>query len=128
MNLRVTKGFVLLFVLASAVVMYAQGGGTGTILGTVTDSSGAVVANAGVDITNTATGVTNHTQTSSAGDFNAPFLIVGTYRVTASAPGFQKGVVDNITLNVAQQARADISLKTGSVSENGGSAGGRGAA
>ena len=118
MNLRVTKGFVLLFVLASAVVMYAQGGGTGTILGTVTDSSGALVANASVDITNTATGITNHTQTSSAGDFNAPFLIVGTYRVTASAPGFQKGVLDNITLNVAQQARADISLKTGSVSES----------
>ena len=76
--------------IASGAYLYGQGAGTGTILGTVTDSSGAVVAKASVDVTNVATGVTTHTQSTSSGDFSAPFLIVGTYRVTVQAPGFQK--------------------------------------
>jgi len=117
MTSRFTKLFVLLCVLASAIAMFAQGGGTGTILGNVTDPSGAVVANASVDITNTATGVTAHTQTTSSGDFSVPFLIIGTYKVTVTAPGFQKGVVDNVVLNVAQQAHADVSLKAGAVTQ-----------
>jgi hypothetical protein len=112
-----TRIFWLCVLITSSAYLYGQAGGTGTIVGTVTDSSGAVVASAGVDITNVATGVTTHTQTTSSGDFSAPFLIVGTYRVTVQAPGFEKGVVDNIALNVAQQQRANVSLKTGAISE-----------
>jgi hypothetical protein len=112
-----TRILWLCLLIASGALLYGQGAGTGTILGTVTDSSGAVVANASVDVTNIATGVTTHTQSTSSGDFNAPFLIVGTYRVTVQAPGFEKGVVDNIVLNVAQEARANVALKTGKVSE-----------
>lgn len=59
--------------ITSAAYLHGQAGGTGTILGTVTDSSGAVVAHIGVDITNVATGVTTHTQTTSSGDFAARF-------------------------------------------------------
>ena len=112
-----TRILCLCLLIISGAYLYGQGAGTGTILGTVTDSSGAVVANAGVDITNVATSVTTHTQTTSSGDFSVPFLIVGTYRVTVQAAGFQKSVVDNIALNVAQQARANVTLKTGAVSE-----------
>lgn len=113
-----TRVLMICLLIASATTMfYGQGAGTGTILGTVTDSSGAVVANARVDITDIATGVSAHTQTTSAGDFTIPFLIVGTYRVTVQAAGFQKGVVDNIALNVAQQARANVTLKAGAISE-----------
>ena len=105
--------FVLVFV--SAGLLHAQS--TGTILGTVTDNSGAVVAKASVNITNAATGSVTHTETSSSGDYTVPFLQVGTYKVTVDAPGFQKSVVDNISLVVAQQARADVTLKAGSVNE-----------
>ena len=56
-----------LFVVATASLLFGQGGANGTILGTVTDNSGAVVANAKVDIINIGTGVTSHTQTSADG-------------------------------------------------------------
>jgi hypothetical protein len=102
------------FVVLTSAVVFAQ---SGTILGTVTDSSSAVLANVSVDITNKATNVTTHAQTSSSGDFTVPFLTPGVYSVTVQAPGFQKSVTDGVTLEVAQQARVNVSMKPGAVSE-----------
>src|SRR5689334_10185729 len=107
----------LLTIVTSASLLFAQGGALGTILGEVTDSTGAVVPGATVTIVNVATGATNHTTTTSSGDFTAPYLAPGAYRVTVQAPGFQKAVADNITLAVAQQARVNIVMKPGAVSE-----------
>ncbi len=115
--MRVHSLVVCLFVIVSAGLLYGQGGANGTILGTVTDSSGAVVGNAKIDVTNVATGVASHTETSVNGDFTTPYLAPGTYSVTVQAPGFQKAVADNITLAVAQQARVNIVMKPGQVSE-----------
>lgn len=110
--------FVLsLFFIVSATLMYGQGGANGTILGTVIDSSGAVVANAQVDVTNVATGVVSRTSTGANGDFTSPYLAPGIYSVTVQAQGFQKAVADNITLAVAQQARVNVTMKPGQVSE-----------
>jgi hypothetical protein len=75
------------------------------------------VANAGVDVTNTATNVTNHVQTTSSGDYTVPYLQPGTYRVTVQAAGFQKSVTGAVTLGVAQQARVNVLMKPGAVSE-----------
>ena len=77
-----------------------------------------MVANAAVAITNLATGVTKNITTSSAGDFTALYLQPGTYKVEVRAPGFQKSVLQNIVLVVAQQARADFNLKPGATSES----------
>ena len=115
--MRVHILVVCLFVVLSAGLLYGQGGANGTILGTVTDSSGAVVGSANIDVLNVATGVTSHTETSVNGDYTAPYLAPGIYRVTAQAPGFQKAVADGITLVVAQQARVNIVMKPGQVSE-----------
>ena len=113
-----TRSFlVCLLVVLSAGLMYGQGGAYGTILGTVTDNSGAVLGKAGVDIANVATGVIKHTETTSSGDYTVPYLQPGNYRVTVQAAGFQKSVVDNIGLVVGQDARADVKLKPGAVSE-----------
>jgi hypothetical protein len=113
-----TRNFLLcLLVVSSAGLLRGQGGAVGTILGTVKDNSGAVVAQAGVDVTNIATGVTNHTETTASGDFTVPYLQPGTYRITAQATGFQKSVVEKVELAVAQQERVDIALKPGQVSE-----------
>src|SRR5581483_7674043 len=109
---------VIAFMLFLSAWMFGQAGATGTILGTVTDNSGAVVPNAAVTITNVATGVNNQTRTGSSGDFTVPYLTPGTYNVTVESQGFQKSVVQNINLVVAQQARADVVLKPGSVSES----------
>jgi len=109
---------VCLLVVFSAGLIYGQGGAYGTILGTVTDNSGAVLSRAGVDLTNVATGVIKHTETTTSGDYTVPYLQPGTYRVTVQAAGFQKSVVDNIGLVVGQEARADVMMKPGAVSES----------
>src|SRR6266436_9516094 len=108
---------VCLFFIVSASLLYGQGGANGTILGTVVDNSGAVLANAGVNVMNVATSVTTHTQTSSTGDFTVPYLQPGNYRVTVEVPGFQKAVTDNVGLVVGQQARINVTMKTGTVTE-----------
>ena len=115
--MKVHQLVVCLFVVATASLLYGQGGANGTILGTVTDNSGAVVANAKVDVINIGTGVASHTETSADGNFTVPYLAPGGYRVTVEAPGFQKAVADNIVLAVAQQARVNVTMKPGAVSE-----------
>jgi len=96
--------------------MWGQGT-TGTILGSVTDSTGAVVAGAPVDITNTATGVTSTITTTGTGDYTAPNLIPGSYRVSVQMAGFSKAVVNSIVLAVDQEARVNLQLKAGATSE-----------
>src|SRR6266446_1237029 len=114
-TMRVHQLAVCMFVIVSAGFIYGQGGANGTILGTVTDNSGAVVANANVDVTNIATGITSHTASSSDGNFTAPYLAPGSYRVTVQATGFQKAVAENIVLAVAQQARVNVTMKPGEI-------------
>ena len=106
---------LLLLVLSGRV--YGQAGATGSILGTVSDSTGAVLPNVKVTVTNTATNVAYRTVTSSAGDFDAPSLNPGTYRVSAEFAGFQKSLTDVFTLTVDQKVRIDIQLKPGAVTE-----------
>lgn len=60
----------------------------GSLTGVVTDSSGAVVPNAQVQVTNEGTGAIRTVATGSAGDFNVPSLDLGTYRVRITATGF----------------------------------------
>ena len=88
--MRVRNVLACVLVVMSAGWLYGQGGANGTILGTVTDNSGAVVANAKVDVTNVATGVTTHAETSSDGDFTAPYLAPGAYRVTVAGARIPK--------------------------------------
>src|SRR6266567_8347016 len=114
-SLRIALYFAVLVVLTARV--FAQAGATGTILGTVTDSSGAIVSNAKVTVTNTATNVDFRTVTGSSGDFNAPSLNPGPYKVTVEAPGFEKYLTSNIVLTVNQKVRIDAALKPGAVTE-----------
>ncbi|MGA8043277.1 MAG: carboxypeptidase regulatory-like domain-containing protein [Terracidiphilus sp.] len=97
--------------------MFGQASATGTILGTVTDSTGAIVPNAKVTVTNTGTNVKFVATTSSAGDYFAPNLNPGSYTVTAEAKGFQRSLSTPFTLTVSQRARVDLALKIGSTSE-----------
>src|SRR5215475_1766148 len=110
---------VLLFVLlllTSTRLVYGQAG-VGTILGTVTDNSGATIAKAHVNVTNVNTNVTERTETTDAGTYSVPYLKPGIYRVTVESTGFQKAVVDTINLVVDQQYRVDVTLKPGQLSE-----------
>ena len=102
---------------AGASIAFAQGGGTGAILGTVTDASGAVVPKAKVTITNTATSTVFATSTSSAGDYSAPSLNPGDYQVQVEAPGFEKSRTTTFNLAVDQKIRMDVAMRPGAVSE-----------
>jgi len=89
----------------------------GTILGTVTDRSGAVVPNAQVRIRNTATNTVRSIVTSTTGDYQAPALPVGLYEVAVEAQGFKRSVAQSVSLAVDQRARVDFQLEIGSIEQ-----------
>ena len=111
-SLVILSAFLLI---VSVGRMLGQAGANGTILGTITDSSGAVLPNVKVTVTNTDTNISFHTVTSSAGDFNAPSLTPGTYTVTAQLAGFEKSLTKGFTLAVDEKHRVDLSMKPGAV-------------
>lgn len=113
--IRIVLCFTIL--LGTGSVLFAQAGASGTVLGTVTDSTGAVIPNAKVTVTNVATGVNYQAASGSAGDYIVPSLNPGMYRVTALATGFQKSVTNSFVLSVDQRVRVDIAMKPGSVTE-----------
>ena len=86
----------------------------GTILGTVTDPSGAVLVGARVTITNTSTGVKVQFVTGDTGDFSAPGLTAGTYNLRLEKEGFRPTVVNGVILNASSTVRADAALEVGS--------------
>jgi Carboxypeptidase regulatory-like domain/TonB-dependent Receptor Plug Domain len=107
--------FFLVFLLLAAVSLSAQTF-RGTILGTVTDSSGAVVSGAKVTIKNTGTGLERSTETSGDGSYAMPELPIGTYNVTVSQAGFQTFIATGVNVDVAAERRIDAILKTGQIS------------
>ena len=90
---------------------------TGTIVGTVMDSTGAVVPAATVTVRNLETGISRTQTTDSAGRYRAPQLPLGNYDVTTEAAGFQTVVRSGITLTVGREAAVDFTLQVGAVSE-----------
>ncbi|SPF53680.1 TonB-dependent receptor [Candidatus Sulfopaludibacter sp. SbA4] len=88
----------------------------GEIAGEVKDQAGAMVPNAPVTVTNTATNVARSTLTNDAGLYTFPGLIPGTYSVKVTAPGFETAVTNNIELQVQQTARVDFALVIGQAS------------
>ncbi|MGB8060565.1 MAG: carboxypeptidase regulatory-like domain-containing protein [Candidatus Sulfotelmatobacter sp.] len=107
--------FMLAFMLLAAVGASAQTF-RGTILGTVTDPSGAVIAGANVTAKNTGTGLVRSTTTSGDGSYSLPELPIGSYDVTVSQAGFQTFVAKGVTVDVATERRVDAALKAGQVS------------
>ena len=113
--LRIISGFMIMLIVTAQAL--AQAGATGSILGTVTDASGALLPQAKVVVQNVATGVAFNTITSSSGDFLAPSLIPGSYTVRVEAPGFQTSLASGLTLTVDQKIRVNLTLKPGAVTE-----------
>src|SRR5215469_9961045 len=88
-----------------------------TLLGTVTDKSGAAVGNAKVTITETNTGIAHASQTNESGNYVFPDLPPGTYQVTAEQQGFKKETRPGVDVVVNTSVRIDLVLQPGSVSE-----------
>lgn len=112
-------GFHLLFVLLFASLFstpLASQTTTGDILGTVSDSAGAVISGASITIENLATHETRQAVSSSTGDYVINRLNAGHYSVTAAAPGFSAFKIADINLTAGDRARADVAMKVGETS------------
>src|SRR6185369_1421388 len=90
---------------------------TGSIVGTVTDKTGAVVPGAALTVTNIDTGSSNKTITDSSGNYAVTPLPVGHYSVTVEAKGFKKSVSGGITLNLQDRIGVNVVLELGQISE-----------
>jgi hypothetical protein len=90
---------------------------TGTITGTVTDATGAVIPNAKVTAKETATGVSHNAATNAAGIFNFPELQPGSYTLSATAPGFSVAVRQGIELQINQTAAVTLPLAAGAATD-----------
>ena len=89
-----------------------------SLIGRITDPTGALIASAKVQATNTATNASVVSQSNEAGNFEIPYLISGVYRITVEATGFKKTVRDNIQLRIGDRITLDFSLTLGDVAES----------
>jgi hypothetical protein len=108
-----TVGVLLLCLALSSLAQSVSG----TLLGTVTDSTGAVVPNAKVTVTETQTSVVHATQTNESGNWIVPNLPPGVYAASVEATGFKKETRRDVTLVVDTTNRVDIQLTPGNVTE-----------
>lgn len=108
---------MLLMILGLACpALYAQG--NGTIVGTVTDPSGAVIPNATVTITNLDNGFIRTSVTNSTGSYSVPELPPGHYGVRVAATGFKTYQRKDINLHVSNTVRVDVPLQVGAVGQS----------
>jgi len=110
-----SRWVVLWIILVSlAIPAFAQ---EATIVGTVTDPTGASVPNANIAITNTDTGLVSQFQSNTVGEYVAPSLHIGHYVVRAEAAGFKPVQRKDVVLQVGDRARIDFNLEVGNATE-----------
>jgi hypothetical protein len=108
--------FLVFFLAASPIAAHAQAV-FGSIVGTVTDPTGAVIPNATVIVTDTNKGVSQNVVTNATGDFTVSRLIPDTYSVKASAQGFEAAQSPAIALTADQTQQVNLQLKPGSAAQ-----------
>src|SRR6266480_6042893 len=113
---RLTSALLLVFVtLLGSNLLHADV--TGSILGVVRDRSQAVVTGARVVVTNAQTNYSQEATSAPDGSYRILALPVGTYKLTATAPGFGQFTTTDIDLKVNDQLRIDVTLQVGSVQQ-----------
>ena len=115
--LRRTFGAALALCLLFLAPSFAQEY-RGTITGTVTDASGALMPNAQVEVRNVDTSTVSTAGTNEAGVYTVPFLLPGTYTVTATATGFKKAVHEKIEIHAGDRVQTDLKLEVGVASDS----------
>jgi hypothetical protein len=110
----IALAFCMALILATALNLRAQTSASGTISGTVTDTTGAVVGSAAVVITDTDTGVSRTVKTNEVGDYLATFMQSGNYEVVIGGGAYGKVDRKNLVLTVGQTLTVDAKLALGS--------------
>src|SRR5881397_1372257 len=90
---------------------------TATILGTVKDTSGALIPGVSITVKHTEIGLTRSVVSGERGAYNVPLLPVGAYEITITMPGFKQQVRSGINLVVGQEAVVDLTLEVGAIGE-----------
>jgi hypothetical protein len=117
MGNRLTLRFAFVIFCLSTAVVRAQDT-TGTILGTLTDSSGAVLPGVSITVKHVETDQTRTVTSDEAGRYRVPLLPPGRYEVNAQLSGFQTVVRSGITLTVGQEALVNVQMSVGNLSES----------
>ena len=107
------KLFAMMFLSVLSSVALAQD--TTSLTGTIRDKTGAIVRNASVTVSNSASNITRDLKSNADGEYLAGGLPPGTYDLTVTAPGFQKFEAKGVELRVAQKSRVDVTLLVGAV-------------
>jgi hypothetical protein len=117
-SIKLLATLIALFLgsITGSPALLGQGTDLGTIVGRVTDSAGAIVRSAQVEITDLGTHTIRQATTNDRGEYTAPALPSGQYKVTIKAQGFGESVVTGIVLNGSDTARADAVMKVASAS------------
>ena len=110
-------GSLVISFACGVIVLQAQQTAS-TIVGSVTDPSGAIVSGATVAVTNNETGVRRDARTDATGNYSLPFLVAGEYKVAASSSGFRPKDVPRLVLQLGQTARVDFQMELGDVNQN----------
>jgi hypothetical protein len=106
-----------LLIISSVGLVLGQGTDLSTIRGTVTDSKGAVVTRAKVQITDVATDQSRDATTDNEGNYEVTGLQFGTYKVVVTAQGFKTAAINQVALRGGQTVRTDVELQPGGASE-----------
>ncbi len=106
--------FTFVLLLAGAIGLPGQTV-SGDIVGAIADASGAAVPNASVEAINVATGVRNSAQANANGEYRIPNLPNGTYRITATAPGFAASTENGVKVAVGTAVTANLTMQVGTV-------------
>jgi hypothetical protein len=115
--LRFTLAYSIVSMLLLFVSNAAHADVTGSMTGVVRDRAQAVVVGAKVTITNTQTGLSQSTSSAADGTYHFLALAAGTYKITATASGFRPYTTNEITVQVNDQLKLDITLEVGTVVE-----------
>src|SRR5678815_5272091 len=113
---RLAGVFVLLLTFLSPHALSAQVA-TGSIVGTVRDSSGEVVPGAQVTVREVSRNTTTTLVTDGSGVYTAPFLVPGTYEVQVELQGFKTWIRRGVILQVTDRVRVDVALEVGTIKE-----------
>ena len=100
-----------------ATPAFGQATNTGTVVGTITDPSGAVISGAALILSEPASGLTLHAVTNADGSFLIQAVPPGTYTLTATKPGFSVTKVSNAIVNIGTQTTLNLKMKVGQTSE-----------
>src|SRR5947208_15028822 len=110
-------GIAIIVLIAFGTSLIFGQGGTATILGTVHDTSGALIPGVTITVKHVDSGLTRTVTSSETGNYVAPALPVGPYEVSAMIPGFKQQVRSGINLVVGQEAVIDMTLEVGANAE-----------